>query len=291
MKVRKAVIPAAGLGTRMLPATKSQPKEMLTIVDKPVIQYVVEDAVRSGIRDILIVIGKGKDAIKHHFDKDFENSYYLEKKGKLKELEELRKISSLANIQFTLQKELNGLGDAVRYGAEFVGKEPFAVLLGDTILEPKSEQSVLAQLIDVFNTHGSSVIALEEVPTSLVSRYGIMGGKQIGRSSLYEVDQWIEKPQKDQAPSNLAIAGRYLFTPEIFKMLNKTTPGLNNEVQLTDAMRSLLLEQKMYGLRFEGKRYDIGNKLDFIKTNLLFGLHDDILGEELRIWLKNHKEH
>jgi UTP--glucose-1-phosphate uridylyltransferase len=268
VKVRKAVIPAAGLGTRMLPATKSQPKEMLTIVDKPVIQYVVEDAVRSGIKDILIVIGKGKDAIKHHFDKDFENSYYLEKKGKLKELEELRRISSLANIHFTLQKEL----------------------LGDTILEPKSKKPVLAQLIDVFDNHGSSVIALEEVPTDLVSRYGIMGGKQIENSTLYEVAQWIEKPHKDQAPSNLAIAGRYLFTPEIFKMLDKTTPGLNNEVQLTDAMRSLLLEQKMYGLRFEGKRYDIGNKLDFIKTNLLFGLHDKILGEDLRIWLENHKE-
>jgi UTP--glucose-1-phosphate uridylyltransferase len=290
VKVRKAVIPAAGLGTRMLPATKSQPKEMLTIVDKPVIQYVVEDAVRSGIKDILIVIGKGKDAIKHHFDKDFENSYYLEKKGKLKELEELRRISSLANIHFTHQKELNGLGDAVRYGEEFVGKEPFAVLLGDTILEPKSKKPVLAQLIDVFDNHGSSVIALEEVPTDLVSRYGIMGGKQIENSTLYEVAQWIEKPHKDQAPSNLAIAGRYLFTPEIFKMLDKTTPGLNNEVQLTDAMRSLLLEQKMYGLRFEGKRYDIGNKLDFIKTNLLFGLHDKILGEDLRIWLENHKE-
>jgi UTP--glucose-1-phosphate uridylyltransferase len=287
VKVRKAVIPAAGLGTRMLPATKSQPKEMLTIVDKPVIQYVVEDAVRSGITDILIVIGKGKDAIVHHFDKDFENAYYLQQKGKLKELEELRRISGLANIQFTLQKELNGLGDAVRYGREYVGKEPFVVLLGDTILEPESERPVTSQLIDMYDKYGCSVIALEEVSANLVERYGIMGGHQINGTSLYEVDQWIEKPQKDQAPSNLAIAGRYLFTPEIFEMLEKTQLGLNNELQLTDAMRLLLKEQKMYGLHFEGKRYDIGNKLDFIKTNLIFGLRSHEMGDEILAWLKN----
>jgi UTP--glucose-1-phosphate uridylyltransferase len=289
-RVRKAVIPAAGLGTRMLPATKSQPKEMLPIVDKPVIQYVVEEAVEAGITDILIVIGKGKRAIEDHFDKNFENEYYLEQKGKIKELSDLKKISKLANINFALQTELNGLGDAVRYGRQYVGNEPFVVMLGDTILETHNGTPVIAQLIEVFEEYNSSVIALEEVPPNLVGRYGVMGGERIDGSSVYRVHEWIEKPDIDKSPSNLVIAGRYLFTPQIFKLLEKTPVGLNNEIQLTDAMRLLLQKQEMYGLHFNGKRYDIGNKLDFIRTNLIFGLRDPELGRNLLKWLKTEIE-
>ena len=286
VKIRKAVIPAAGLGTRMLPATKSQPKEMLPIVDKPVIQYVVEEAVASGITDILIVIGKGKQAIENHFDKNFENEYYLEQKGKIKELKELRNISKLANIHFALQIELNGLGDAVRYGRQYVGNEPFAVLLGDTILETSEGKPVLSQLIEYYSKYESSVIALEEVSNDMVSRYGVMGGQVVEKSKVYKVNEWIEKPSPEKTPSNLVIAGRYIFTPEIFEMLEKTPAGINNEVQLTDAMRLLLEIQPMYGLHFKGKRYDIGNKLDFIKTNLIFGLRNPDLGPELKKWLE-----
>ena len=267
--IKKAIIPAAGFGTRLLPATKSQPKEMIPIVDKPVIQYVIEEAVDSGITDILMVIGKGKRAIEEHFDHNFELEYNLSQKGKKKELEMIKRISDMANIHFVWQKELNGLGDAVRYGRLHVGNEPFAVLLGDTILDSNTDVPVMRQIMDVYDKHQASVVALEEVPLELTHRYGVMGGEAIDGNGLHKVNQWIEKPSPENAPSNLVIAGRYVFTPEIFDLLEVIPTGVNNEIQLTDAMRLLLKQQDMYGLHIDGQRFDVGNKLDFIKTNLL----------------------
>lgn len=284
--VKKAIIPAAGFGTRLLPATKSQPKEMIPIVDKPVIQYVIEEAVASGITDILMVIGKGKRAIEEHFDHNFELEYNLAQKGKMEELEMIKRISDMANIHFVWQKELNGLGDAVRYGRLHVGNEPFAVLLGDTILDSNTEKPVMRQIMEVYERFQASVVALEEVPKSLTHRYGVMGGASMDDNGLYKVDQWIEKPRPEEAPSNLVIAGRYVFTPEIFDLLEVIPTGVNNEIQLTDAMRLLLKSQDMYGLHFDGKRFDVGNKLDFIKTNLLFGLKREEFREPLKEWLK-----
>ena len=284
--VKKAIIPAAGFGTRLLPATKSQPKEMIPIVDKPVIQYVIEEAVASGITDILMVIGKGKRAIEEHFDRNFELEYNLAQKGKYDILDQIKQITDMANIHFVWQKELNGLGDAVRYGRQHVGQEPFAVLLGDTIMESKNEKPVTQQLIHIFEEKQASVVALEEVPKTMVSRYGVMGGFPTDIPHLHRVTEWIEKPQPEIAPSNLVVAGRYVFTPHIFDLLDITPTGVNNEIQLTDAMRMLLKEEEMYGFHFGGKRYDVGNKLDFIKTNLLFGLKRPEFNTELTAWVK-----
>ncbi len=286
-KIKKAVIPAAGFGTRLLPGTKSQPKEMIPIVDKPVIQYVIEEAVSAGITDILMVIGKGKRAIEEHFDRNFELEYSLAQKGKNRELEIIKRITDMANIHFIWQRELNGLGDAVRYGKLHVGNEPFAVLLGDTIIQTKEKKNVTAQIMDLFDEFGSSVVALEEVSRELVYRYGVMGGEKIDGRNIYRVNQWVEKPAVEEAPSNLVVAGRYIFTPEIFELLENTPTSVNNEVQLTSAMHSLLTEQPMYGLHFDGTRYDIGNKLDFIKTNLIFGLQRKEFQKELGDWIKN----
>jgi UTP--glucose-1-phosphate uridylyltransferase len=279
MSVRKAVIPAAGFGTRFLPATKSQPKEMLPIVDTPVIQYVVEEAVESGITDILMVIGKGKRSIEEHFDRSFELEMELEAKEKLKELEAIKRISSIADIHFVWQKELKGLGDAVNHARAHVGSEPFAVLLGDTLIG--THPPITQQLIHTFERYGESVVALEEVPQENVSRYGIMDGHAI-EGNTYLIKDFQEKPRPEEAPSNLAIAGRYVFTAEIFDHLDRTARGLNNEIQLTDAMRTLVSERAFYGVRFDGKRYDIGNKLDFLKTNIDFALRRDDLGAALR---------
>lgn len=286
MTVTKAVIPAAGFGTRFLPATKSQPKEMLPIVDTPTIQYVVEECVRSGITDILMVIGRSKRAIEEHFYRATELELELKEKGKTELLEKIRYISDMASIHFIWQKELNGLGDAVSYGRSFVGKEPFALLLGDTLLgSDDAERPILRQMLDIYEEKGESVIALEEVEPHKVSRYGIAGGKNKG-NGVIEIDQLVEKPEIDEAPSNLAIAGRYVFHPAIFDYIAKTEPGKNGEIQLTDAMVPMLADRGMYGLRFAGKRYDIGNKLDFIKTNIEFGLKREDIGEELAEYLK-----
>ncbi|MFP6881440.1 MAG: UTP--glucose-1-phosphate uridylyltransferase GalU [Roseibacillus sp.] len=287
MTVTKAVIPAAGFGTRFLPATKSQPKEMLPIVDTPTIQYVVEECVRSGITDVLMVIGRSKRAIEEHFYRATELELELKEKGKTELLEKVRYISDMASIHFVWQKELNGLGDAVSYGRSFVGKEPFALLLGDTLLgSDDAERPILRQMLDIYEEKGESVIALEEVEPHKVSRYGIAGGKSEGKGVI-EIDQLVEKPEIDEAPSNLAIAGRYVFHPAIFDYIAKTEPGKNGEIQLTDAMIPMLADRGMYGLRFVGKRYDIGNKLDFIKTNIEFGLKREDLGEELADYLKS----
>lgn len=265
--IRKAVIPAAGWGTRFLPATKAQPKEMLPIIDTPTIQYVVQEAVDSGIEDILIVSGKGKRAIEDHFDRNMELEAQLEGNDDL--IDEMRRIADMANIHFIRQKELNGLGDAISYAKHHVGDEPFAVLLGDTIID--SVIPVTRQLIDVYEQYRCSVIAVEAVPRDKVDRYGIVGGVSIG-DRICELSSLVEKPSIADAPSELAIAGRYILTPEIFRTLEITEPGKNNEIQLTDALRILLKRENIYSYTTEGKRYDIGNKLDYLKTTVEFAL-------------------
>lgn len=285
--IRKAVIPAAGFGTRFLPATKSQPKEMLPIVDTPTIQYVVQEAVAAGIRDILMVIGKGKRAIEEHFDRSFELEAELAAKGKTADLQAIRRISEMANIHFVWQKELRGLGDAVLCARDHVGNEPFAVLLGDTVMD--GPRPVIRQLMDVFDRYQESVVAVEAVERSKVSRYGVIKGRRVngsGNGGLYLVEDFVEKPAPAEAPSNLVIASRYVLTPDIFAFLDKTGRGKNNEIQLTDAMRAMVKARAMYALRFDGTRYDIGNKLDFIKTNLIFGLKQPDMARELRAFVR-----
>lgn len=286
--IRKAVIPAAGYGTRFLPVTKSSPKEMIPIVDTPVIQYVVEEAVASGITDILMIIGKGKRAIEEHFDRSPLLEESLMKKANYEMLEKIRAISNLANIHFIWQKEMNGLGDAILHAKYHVNNEPFVILLGDTLVQSE-DGPVTKQLIDVYNQTKGSVIALEEVKPELVSRYGIIDGVQIS-DKVYKAKDWIEKPSPEEAPSNLAVASRYLFTPEIFDYLENIPSGKNNEIQLTDAMRLMVKNHPMFGMKFTGKRYDIGDKMGFIKTNVEFGLKDPEIGETLKNWLKNFVE-
>lgn len=286
--IKKAVIPAAGYGTRFLPITKSQPKEMIPIVDTPVIQYVVEEAVASGITDILMIIGKGKRAIEEHFDRSpiLEESLIAKKNFDM--LEKIRKISKLANIHFVWQKEMNGLGDAVKLARYHVNNEPFAVLLGDTLVQSEGIP-VTRQLMNVYERYRGSVVALEKVKPEMVHRYGVIDGREL-EGNVFVAHDWIEKPSAEEAPSNLAVASRYIFTPEIFDYLDHTLPGKNNEIQLTDAMRMLVKKQAMYGLIFNGKRYDIGNKLGFLKTNLIYGLNDEEIREDLRDWLKSFIE-
>lgn len=281
--IRKAVIPAAGFGTRFLPATKSQPKEMLPIVDTPVIQYVVEEAVASGITDILMVIGKGKRAIEEHFDKSFQLEGELIKKGKKAELKAIRRISELANIHFVWQKELKGLGDAVLCAQDHMNNEPFAVLLGDTVID--ANVPATRQLLEAFDRYGESVVLLEEVDLSRINQYGVVRGKQID-SCIYLVEDFVEKPDPDEAPSNLAIASRYVFAPQIFEYLRQTKSGKADEIQLTDAMRLMVRDRAMYGCKLDGRRYDIGNKEGFIKTNVEFALKRDDMSEEIQDYIK-----
>jgi len=282
--IRKAVIPAAGFGTRFLPASKSQPKEMLPIVDKPAIQYVVEEAVASGITDILMVIGKGKRAIEEHFDRNFELEAELAAKGKTEELEAIREISRLADVHFVWQKELRGLGHAIWCARHHVESEPFAVLLGDTVFE--SARVVTKRLIDVFEERGASVVALEEVEQSRISRYGVISGQPMTEDT-YLLDGLVEKPAAEEAPSNLAIAGRYVFAPGIFECLARIEPAENGEMQLTDAMRLMLRSKEMYGLKLDCRRYDIGNKVDFIRTNVAFALAREELRGEVSACIKD----
>lgn len=286
--VKKAIIPAAGLGTRMLPATKSMPKEMLTIVDKPVIQYVVEEAIESGITHILIITSRGKDTMRDHLGSDFINAGYYQAKGKTEVLKSLKNIGAGCQIEFIEQTDLNGLGGAIYLGKDFVANDPFAVLLGDTIFDFDTGDPVLGQLIKAFHQFKVSVTAIEEVTQDKVSRYGIMDGNRVSEG-LYKVNNWVEKPLPDQAPSRLAIAARYVFTPAIFRCLETTARGLNAEIQITDAMQSLLAKEDMYGLQFQGKRFDIGNPLGFIQTNLHFGLKHTDLGEALERMLSDRR--
>ena len=284
--IKKAVIPAAGIGTRMLPATKAQPKEMLVIVDKPVIQYVVEEAVLSGITDILIIISEGKEVLREHFSKDQLLEELLRKKGKTAELEEIIKLTTLCNIQFEYQHEQKGLGDAILCAEKFIGNDSFAVLLGDTIIE--SPQPLTGLLALDFEKTNCSVVALQQVDLSIAHRYGVFVGDKIGER-FYKATQLVEKPAKDKIPSNLVFSGRYVFTADIFSHLRNTQPGVNDEIQLTDAMRSLMAKRDLYGHLFDGMRHDVGNKLDFIKTNVALGLKNEEMKEQLEEWLKSLK--
>lgn len=281
--IKKAVIPAAGLGTRFLPATKAQPKEMLPIIDTPAIQYVVQEAVDSGIEDILIISGKGKRAIEDHFDRMTELEILLKNKEDRKAYNEIRRIGDMANIHFIRQKELNGLGDAIRYARQHTGYEPFVVLLGDTIID--SVIPVTQQMIDMFNQYRQAIIAVEDVPPEKVERYGIIGGKKIG-NTIWQVEELVEKPAMENSPSTLAIAGRYILTPEIYPALDQTKPGKNNEIQLTDAIKILLARENVYAYKIEGQRFDIGNKLDYLKTTVEFGLKRKEFSRDFLQYLK-----
>ena len=267
--IRKAVIPAAGLGTRFLPATKAQPKEMLPIIDTPVIQHVVQECVDSGIEDILIISGKGKRSIEDHFDRNFELESRIQEQEDERLYHQLRHIEDMANIHFIRQKELNGLGDAIYHARFHCCDEPFAVLLGDTVIN--SIIPVTQQLIDAYAQYHQCIIAVERVPRDKVSRYGIVGGDQLN-DSIMQLTELVEKPDRDNAPSNLAIAGRYILTPQIFQAIERTERGKSNEIQLTDALRLLLKQENIIASVIEGKRYDIGNKLDFLKTTVEFAL-------------------
>ncbi|WP_226672063.1 UTP--glucose-1-phosphate uridylyltransferase GalU [Rossellomorea aquimaris] len=286
MRVRKAIIPAAGLGTRFLPATKAQPKEMLPIVDKPTIQYIVEEAVKSGIEDILIVSGRGKRAIEDHFDKSYELEETLLKKEKFNRLEEIQDISSLANIHYVRQKEPRGLGHAIGCASQFIGNEPFAVLLGDDIVE--SDTPCLKQLIDVFEKYQSSVLGVQEVPDEDISKYGVISPlqNQTLDDNLVSISSVVEKPKREEAPSNYAIMGRYVLTPDILPILETLPPGSGNEIQLTDAIKILNETQHVLGYNFSGKRYDVGDKFGFIKATIDFSLLRPDLNEDVRGYLK-----
>ena len=283
--IRKAVIPAAGYGTRFLPATKSQPKEMLPVVDTPTIQYVVQEAVDAGLRDILMIIGRGKRSIEEHFARNVELEDQLREKQKMAELESIRTLPDDVRIHFVWQNEQHGLGDAIRHARDHVGNEPFAVLLGDTILESHEERPVVRQIMDVYEEHEEVVLALEEVDPEHVSSYGIVGGSPLDERT-WRIDTMIEKPALEEAPSRLAVASRYVLPPEIFQALDMTTPGKGGEIQLTDAIRILLQDRSIYGYRINGMRHDIGNKLDFLKTSVLFGLKHEDIGGELKNWLR-----
>ncbi|HAR4511174.1 TPA: UTP--glucose-1-phosphate uridylyltransferase GalU [Staphylococcus aureus] len=282
-KIKKAIIPAAGLGTRFLPATKAMPKEMLPILDKPTIQYIVEEAARAGIEDIIIVTGRHKRAIEDHFDSQKELEMVLKEKGKSELLEKVQYSTELANIFYVRQKEQKGLGHAISSARQFIGNEPFAVLLGDDIVE--SEVPAVKQLIDVYEETGHSVIGVQEVPEADTHRYGIIDPlTKNGRQ--YEVKRFVEKPAQGTAPSNLAIMGRYVLTPEIFDYLKTQKEGAGNEIQLTDAIERMNNDNQVYAYDFEGERYDVGEKLGFVKTTIEYALKDDSMREELTRFIK-----
>ncbi|MFC0269964.1 UTP--glucose-1-phosphate uridylyltransferase GalU [Metabacillus herbersteinensis] len=287
MKVRKAIIPAAGLGTRFLPATKAMPKEMLPIVDKPTIQYIVEEAVESGIEDIIIVTGKGKRAIEDHFDNSFELEQNLLEKGKLELLSEVQKSSKLVDIHYIRQKEPRGLGDAIWCARKFIGNEPFAVLLGDDIVQ--SEKPCLKQLIEQYERYNASVIGVQHVSDDEVSRYGIVDGNEIG-NRFYSVTNLVEKPKREEAPSNLAILGRYILSPKIFDILSNQRPGSGGEIQLTDAIAALNEHEAIYAYDFEGVRYDVGERMGFIQTTIEFALQREDLKYDLLNYLSKVME-
>lgn len=284
--VRKALFPAAGLGTRFLPATKASPKEMLALVDKPLIQYVVEEAIASGIEEIIIITGRGKRAIEDHFDISYELENLLKEKGKKKLLAEVRKISNMLDVCYVRQKEALGLGHAILCAKNLVKDEPFAVLLGDDIID--ADVPALKQMLDVYNTYGASVIAVQEVDRSQVSNYGIINAVSVA-DGVYKINDMVEKPGKEDAPSNLAIIGRYILTPEIIELLERTEPGKGKEIQLTDALRELAKTRPVYGYKFQGKRYDAGDKLGFLKATVEIGLKNDEFGEDFRDYLKTLK--
>ncbi len=285
MKVKKAVIPAAGLGTRFLPATKAQPKEMLPIVDKPTIQYIVEEAIQSGIEDIIIVTGRGKTAIEDHFDRSYELEAALDAKGKTELLDQVKYISNLAYIHYVRQKEVRGLGHAVWCARKFIGGEPFAVLLGDDVVV--SEKPCLRQLIGVFEEYLAPVVGIQEVRRQDVSKYGIVKTGAIMKEGVFVVEDMVEKPDPQAAPSNLAIMGRYILTPEIFKILERFPPGPQGEIELTDALQRLSQQQKIMAFVFNGVRYDVGDKFGYIRAVVEFALRRDDLREKMIEYLQD----
>lgn len=283
-KVRKAVIPAAGLGTRFLPATKATPKEMLPIVDKPTIQYIIEEALASGIEDILIITGRSKRAIEDHFDRSIELELNLEAAHKEQELEMVRKISDI-RIHYIRQKEPRGLGHAILCAQQFIGDEPFAVLLGDDVVD--SRVPALKQLIDVYERTGASVLGVQEVPQEKVSSYGIVESQPTGEKRTFTVQDMVEKPKVEEAPSRLAVLGRYVINPEIFPILEHTAPGRGNEIQLTDALKVLAKEQPMYAYNFEGRRYDVGDKQGFLEATVEMALKRTDLRDKFLAYLQD----
>ncbi|MDP4109768.1 MAG: UTP--glucose-1-phosphate uridylyltransferase GalU [Bacillota bacterium] len=283
MQVRKAVIPAAGLGSRFLPATKAQPKEMLPIVDKPTLQYIVEEAVASGIEEVLVIIGRNKNSIQDHFDKSVELELELESKGKTELLEMVRDISNMVQIQYIRQKEPKGLGHAVLCAKSFIGDEPFAVLLGDDIVY--SEKPCLMQMIEVYNEYKTTILGVQEVSKEEVSKYGIVSGKAI-EDRVYKVKGLVEKPKASEAPSRVAILGRYILSPAIFGILENTRPGVNGEIQLTDALKELANVEAMYAYAFEGRRYDVGDKQGFLEATVEYALRKPELKDEFLSYLK-----
>ena len=287
MRVKKAIIPAAGLGTRFLPATKAQPKEMLPIVDKPTIQYIIEEAVASGIEEILIITGRNKRAIEDHFDKSVELEYQLEQNGKDDVLKMVQDISNLANIYYIRQKEPKGLGHAISCAKTFVGNEPFAVMLGDDVVD--SKVPCLKQLIDCYSKYRTSILGVQKVPLNQVSKYGIVNGTSI-EDRVYKVRDVIEKPNASEAPSNIAILGRYIITPEIFDILENTKPGKGGEIQLTDALKTLISEEDMYAYDFKGRRYDVGDKEGFLEATVEYALKRDDLKRTFMQYLLTIKD-
>ncbi|WP_367010088.1 UTP--glucose-1-phosphate uridylyltransferase GalU [Staphylococcus capitis subsp. urealyticus] len=282
-QIKKAIIPAAGLGTRFLPATKAMPKEMLPILDKPTIQYIVEEASRAGIEDIIIVTGKHKRAIEDHFDNQKELEMVLEDKGKTELLEKVQYSTELANIFYVRQKEQKGLGHAIYSARQFIGDEPFAVLLGDDIVE--SDTPAIKQLMEVYEETGNSVIGVQEVPESETHRYGIIDPLS-KKERRYEVQKFVEKPEQGTAPSNLAIMGRYVLTPEIFDYLKTQKKGAGNEIQLTDAIERMNSEHQVFAYDYIGNRYDVGEKLGFVKTTIEYALKDESMKDELKQFIK-----
>jgi UTP--glucose-1-phosphate uridylyltransferase len=289
MQISKAVFPAAGLGTRFLPATKAQPKEMLPLVDKPLIQYVIEEAVASNIRNITIVTGRGKNAIEDHFDVSFELEQVLEARGKTVQLREVRQISNMISVSYVRQKEALGLGHAILAARDNVGGEPFAVMLGDDIID--SQVPCLSQMMQLFEKLQASIIATCEVPRAEISHYGVIRGFPVDgfNGRVYRIQDVVEKPPASEAPSNLAIIGRYILTPQIFGLLEKTRMGSGGEIQLTDGIRLLLEQQPVYAYMFEGTRYDAGDKLGFLKATVEFALRRSDLGSDFRQYLKTLK--
>ena len=287
MKVRKAVIPAAGLGTRFLPATKAQPKEMLPIVDKPTIQYIIEEAAAAGIEDIIVVTGRNKRSIEDHFDRSIELEMELEKDGKDEMLKMVKDITEIANIHFIRQKQPLGLGHAVLTASHFIGNEPFAVLLGDDVVI--SKKPCLQQMIEVFDEYQTSIVGVQKVSDEVVHKYGIVDGKSVD-DGVYKVKGLVEKPSLEEAPSNIAILGRYILTPEIFRFLETQEKGAGGEIQLTDAMKRLEAEQAMYAYIFKGHRYDVGSKTGFLQANIEFALRNPEIRDELMDYLKELNE-
>ncbi len=285
-KITKAVIPVAGFGTRFLPATKAQPKEMLPLVDKPLIQYIVEEAAKSGIEDIILITGQNKRAIEDHFDNNFELEYRLEKAGKSKELEEIRAISNLARFVYVRQKNPQGLGHAILCAKDVVGDEPFAVLLGDDIIA--SKVPVLKQMKKVYEKYEDAVIGVYKVNKEATEKYGIIDGKYI-EENIYQIMDIVEKPKPEEAPSNLAVTGRYILPSRIFAILAKTKPGKGGEIQLTDAIKTLSQDKPLYACKYEGRYYDCGNKLEYVKATVDFALKRKDLGLEIKKFLKEKK--